>query len=232
MLVMARNGGRPSKFTPDVKKTILETIAMGAPRCHAAERAGIDRSTLWGFLAKGKKDKKGEYFEFFNAVKKAEADFITVSMARIRKAASGGQVLERTTTTVTTRDSRGKTTTTVTTKERFSQGQWAADAWTLERRHPEHFALWRKKDMQSAMAAEVEKAIKDGRIKPPAPTGPTAPTLEQLRTIALESARRAKREYKPQDCPLAPPPSDEPIEPDEMMGSKKSPVAREMDDDE
>jgi hypothetical protein len=63
---MARNGGRPSKFTPEAKKTILGTIAMGAPRSHAADRAGIDRSTLWGFLAKGKKEKKGEYFEFVN----------------------------------------------------------------------------------------------------------------------------------------------------------------------
>jgi hypothetical protein len=207
---MARKGGRPTKFTPEVRKIILETVASSAPRSHAADRAGIDRSSLWAWLAQGKKDKKGEYFEFFNALKKAEANAVVGSLARIHKAGIGGQLLERTTTTVTTRDRNGKTTTTTTAKERFSQGQWQADAWMLERRYPEYFALWRKKDIQSATAEEIDKAIKEGRIKPPA-VDPTSATFDQLRKIATEAARNARRSYCEPEGPLGPPPPYKPV---------------------
>jgi hypothetical protein len=147
-----------------VRKVILDTVGTGVPRCHAADRAGIDRSTLWAWLARGRKDKKGKFFEFSNAVKKGEADAVAGSVARIRKAAIGGQLLERTTTTVTTRDKTGKPVTTTTTKERFSAGQWTADAWLLERGHSEHFAAnnLETKELRKVLS-ELLKAERKGR---------------------------------------------------------------------
>jgi hypothetical protein len=137
---MGRKGGRPTKFTPEVRKVILDTIATGVPRCHAADRAGISQTTLKNWIGRGRRASKGEFFDFLASIKKGEADAITGSVARIRKAAAGGQLLERTTKTVTTRDRSGKTTTTTTTTERVTSPQWTADAWFLERRYPEEFA--------------------------------------------------------------------------------------------
>jgi hypothetical protein len=133
---MGRKGGRPTKFTPEVRKVILDTIATGVPRCHAADRAGIARNTLWGWLKQGQRAKKGEYLEFLNALKKGEADAVASSVARIRKAAQGGQVTEETVTTTTKPDG------TVITKtvRKVTMPQWTADAWFLERRYPEEFA--------------------------------------------------------------------------------------------
>jgi len=169
---VGRKGGRPTKLTPELKKVILDTIATGVPRSHAAKRAGITRVTLWGWLKRGRKAKKGEFFDFFNAVKKAEGEAVTVSLARIRKAGAGGQVLERTTKTVTTKDRNGKSNTTTTVTERFSQWQWAADAWFLERCYSEDFALWRRKDMKDAIDKALDNAINKGKLdlspKPPA----------------------------------------------------------------
>jgi transposase-like protein len=58
---MARKGGRPTKLTAELRKVILDTIATGVPRSHAAKRAGITRVTLWGWLKRGRKDKKGGF---------------------------------------------------------------------------------------------------------------------------------------------------------------------------
>jgi hypothetical protein len=179
---MKRKGGRPTKLIPEVRKIVLDTIASGVPRSHATKRAGISRGTLWGWLKRGIKSKKGEFFDFLNAVKKAEGEAVTVSLARIRKAGAGGQVIERTTKTVTTRDRNGKPTTTTTVTERFTQGQWQADAWFLERCYSHEFALWRKKDLNDEVKKELEKAIKEGKLH----LSPKPPKKEEdLRTIYL-----------------------------------------------
>jgi hypothetical protein len=215
---MPRKGGRPTKLTPEVKKILLDTIATGVPLNHAAKRAAITRGTLWGWLRRGEEAGKGEFFDFLNAVKKAEAEAVTISLARIRKAGAGGQVVERSTKTVTTQDRSGKTTTTTTVTERFSQGQWAADAWFLERCHSSTFALWRKKDLQEYMKTEVDKAAKEGRIKRAADPQPGA--YEMFCQALREGMLEARSEYKMPPPPQPPVPtmptsegsgSDEPI---------------------
>ena len=60
-------------------------------------------------------------------------DFKAVeSLARIELGAQGGALLERVTTTRTSKS--GVVTTTV--RERYSAPDWQADGWFLERRHP------------------------------------------------------------------------------------------------
>lgn len=126
--------GRYLGLTPDVQKTVVESVGQGAVYELAAMRVGLSVSCIYKWLAKGRKSKnpKDVYFQFFHALKKAEGDRALLALARIGKAGQGGAVIERTTTT---RD--GVTT----VKEKVAQPQWTADAWLLERLHDEHYSL-------------------------------------------------------------------------------------------
>jgi hypothetical protein len=163
---MLRKGGRTPKLTPEVQKLIVEAVAACAPRKYAAKRAGVDDSTVRKWILAGRKQKCGIYRTFFTLIKKAEADAIITRVARISKAAQGGQVIEKTSKTITTTDRQGKAVTTVTVTEKHAAPQWTADAWMLERRCSEEFALHRKRDIEDAIEKALEKALKDGRIKP------------------------------------------------------------------
>ena len=78
------------------------------------------------------------------------------SPARIELGAQGGALLERVTTTRTSKS--GATTTTV--RERFSAPDWHADGWFLERRHP---ADWSRRTElvlpDHEQAAEVDPLV-------------------------------------------------------------------------
>jgi hypothetical protein len=71
-----------------VQKVILDSIAAGVPRKFAAMRAGIDESTFHFWVRKGKRAKRGPHFQFFQSVKKAEADAIARNVAIVQKAAA------------------------------------------------------------------------------------------------------------------------------------------------
>lgn len=71
-------GGKPSKYTPERVKAILQAIEVGAPYRHAAAAAGIDEDTFTNW--------KKRHAEFSDAVKEAEAKAITGRLARIRLA--------------------------------------------------------------------------------------------------------------------------------------------------
>lgn len=159
--------GRTPKLTPEIQKLIVEAVAACAPRKYAAERAGIAEFTIRRWIARGKRQPKSLFGAFCAALKKAEADAIITRVARISKAAQGGQVIEETTKSVTTIDKNGKPVTTTITIKKHVPPQWVADAWMLERRCPDEFALQRKKDIQDAVKAELAKAVKNGEIKPP-----------------------------------------------------------------
>ena len=66
--------GRPTKFTPDRIKTILDALREGNYRDTAAEGAGISYDTLRNWEKKGAAEKKGKYFEFSESIKRAEAE--------------------------------------------------------------------------------------------------------------------------------------------------------------
>lgn len=80
-------GMRPSKFTPEARAAIIEAIAEGNTRAVAAACAGVDVSTFYRWMAEGEEALTGQRREFFEAVKKAEADAIAAMVAIIRKAA-------------------------------------------------------------------------------------------------------------------------------------------------
>lgn len=66
--------GRPTKFTPETKKKLLDAIRMGNYREPSCAFAGISVSTFYAWLDKGKRQKKGEFVEFLEAVTRAEAE--------------------------------------------------------------------------------------------------------------------------------------------------------------
>ena len=79
--------GRPGILTPDVQRRLCEAIAAGNTRHDAAEYAGIGESTLRAWLAKGKRQRRGQYRALLAAVKKSEADAVVRNVAIIQKAA-------------------------------------------------------------------------------------------------------------------------------------------------
>ena len=79
--------GRPGILTPDVQRRLCEAIAAGNTRHDAAEYAGMAESTLRAWLAKGKRQRRGQYRALLAAVKKSEADAVVRNVAIIQKAA-------------------------------------------------------------------------------------------------------------------------------------------------
>ena len=86
--------------------------------------------------------RQGAYLEFLEAVKRAGAIRTLESLARIELASQGGALLERVTTSRTSKS--GVVTTTV--RERWTPPDWHADGWFLERRHP---ADWSRRTLHS-----------------------------------------------------------------------------------
>jgi transposase len=133
-----RKGGPIPRVDAEKVKSIVRDLGVGVPRKQAAERAGISESCLYKWLAKGRQGgkKNAAYLQLLQDIKKAEAESLAASVARIRKAGQGGAVIERTTTSTT--NAKGVTTT--KTIEKVQAAAWQADAWFLERRFPKEFA--------------------------------------------------------------------------------------------
>jgi hypothetical protein len=73
-----RRAGRPTKYTPETTKKILDAIRMGSPFRFACAYAGIseDAFAVW----------RERYPDFAEAVKQAEAEAILGRLSRIRRA--------------------------------------------------------------------------------------------------------------------------------------------------
>ena len=70
--------GRPSKFTPEIRASIISAIARRAPYEMAAEAHGITIATLYNWLSTAKEhSEKGmvtDYTIFLEGIKTAELD--------------------------------------------------------------------------------------------------------------------------------------------------------------
>ena len=97
--------GRPSKFTEDRKKRIIEATRVGSSRTIASAYAGIPLRTLQAWMSRGRRDEDqdSEYAQFVRDVDLAEAQGAIKALALIQSAAMNGS--------------------------------WQAAAWLLERRH-------------------------------------------------------------------------------------------------
>jgi hypothetical protein len=136
--------GRLPIFDNSLAARVVKALRAGNTRQDAAEFAAVGKTTFYRWLAVGRKSKRGRFREFWNAVKKAEAAARVRNVGVIRRAARGGTVIERTTTT------RRDGTEIVT--EKLARPEWTAAAWHLERRTPEDWGSNR---------AELTKLIRD-----------------------------------------------------------------------
>jgi hypothetical protein len=104
--------GRPTKYTPEVQRRIVEALTAGASRRDAAHYAGIDARQFQRWLHR--------FAAFAAAVQEAEAGVAVRAALTVRQA--------------------------------FSDGDWRAASWWLERRRRED---WGKVD---TLEIEVRRA--------------------------------------------------------------------------
>ncbi len=81
---------RKSKLTPELISLASELIRAGNYYKHVAQYLGISKETFFRWLREGEKAKSGLKRQFYDAVKKAEAEAIARNIALIQKAAQEG----------------------------------------------------------------------------------------------------------------------------------------------
>ena len=95
------------------------------------------------------------FMQFLQSIEKAIAVRTLESLARIEEGAQGGALLERVTTSRTSKS--GVVTTTV--RERYSAPDWHADGWFLERRHPADWSRRTELVLPDEQAAKVDPLV-------------------------------------------------------------------------
>ena len=125
-------GGRPTKFTPEIREKILQAIKASSPLETAAQFAGIVYDTLNNWRKRAEGERRGEYFEFFEEIKKAKAESDVRHVTNIVKVAQGGALISE--RTVQKKDGS------VETVKVYARPEWTASAWILERSNPSKWA--------------------------------------------------------------------------------------------
>jgi len=82
--------GRKSKLTPERQKLFVDAVSAGNYIETAAELAGVTNVTFYNWMKRGRQTQSGKYFEFLNAIKKAEARAEVMRVSRIAKAGQEG----------------------------------------------------------------------------------------------------------------------------------------------
>ena len=82
--------GRPSKLTEQRRRTIAGALRAGATWDIACRLAKVHRSTAHRWAAKGRTAKSGEYRDFYDEVKHAEAVSAVQSLQTIQAASKDG----------------------------------------------------------------------------------------------------------------------------------------------
>lgn len=81
---------RKSKLTRELIDKAAELIKAGNFQKHVAQALGIPEGTWYRWLSEGEKEKKGLKREFYESIKKAEAEAIARNVEIIQKAAKIG----------------------------------------------------------------------------------------------------------------------------------------------
>lgn len=88
-------GGRPNKLTPEIQEKIVAAVRAGNYIEPAAIRAGVTKDTLYEWLKRGGRAKRGIYREFSDALTRAEAEYEVREVAKLGEAADAGDVSAR-----------------------------------------------------------------------------------------------------------------------------------------
>lgn len=79
-----------SKLTPEVREQIVQILKLGHYIETAAAYAGISKQTLYNWLRRGAREKKGIYHDFHREVTRALAEAEIRELAYIDKSAKKG----------------------------------------------------------------------------------------------------------------------------------------------
>jgi transposase len=79
-----RKIGRPVKLTPEIRGRLCEALRDGNYYEAACAKAGVHYGSFRNWMRKGRRAKSGEFFEFFKAVREAEADAETAVVQQWR----------------------------------------------------------------------------------------------------------------------------------------------------
>ena len=83
---------RRTKFTEPVKERVIEAITNGSTYIIAAEYAGISDVTLYNWIRKGQKQTKGNFRDFLDQLKAAEAHSAMSALRCINTAVEQGNL--------------------------------------------------------------------------------------------------------------------------------------------
>ncbi|NOZ27976.1 MAG: transposase [Chloroflexi bacterium] len=82
--------GRRTKLTPEVQEKICNFVRQGLTYEVAARAAGISESTFYRWRRRGEGARSGKFRQFWEALKKAEAEAESSLVQQIQKEARGG----------------------------------------------------------------------------------------------------------------------------------------------
>jgi hypothetical protein len=145
---------RKRKFTRRNRKLIYEALRTGLSIGKAIELAGLDRSTYYRWMEKGKDKRNPVHVRFRNHVIRIHAKLEMEKINTIRKVAQGGYEL---TETRIRYNKTGRIALMKTVKT--TAPCWQAAAWFLERRFPEDYGK-KKQSLDNATPAERAVQIK------------------------------------------------------------------------
>ncbi|MGH2966122.1 MAG: transposase [Solirubrobacterales bacterium] len=81
---------RPTKLTPEVKQRIVKAVRAGNYAETSARSAGVSSATYYRWMKRGERESKGIYHDFFEEVKRAEAEAEVHAVAVIRREIADG----------------------------------------------------------------------------------------------------------------------------------------------
>lgn len=145
---------RKRKFTNRNRKLIYEALLTGLPIGKAVELAGLDRSTYYRWMQKGKDRRYPVHVRFRNHVNRIHAKLELEKINTIRKVAKGGYELTQTSIKFY---KNGRIAVKKTVKT--TAPCWQAAAWFLERRFPEKYGR-KKQSVNDVAPAESAVQIK------------------------------------------------------------------------
>lgn len=135
---MAGKRGRPPRLTKDVHEAIIRALRVGAYRCHAAQAAGVDSSTLEKWLALGRAGDR-RYAQLAADVDREQAAD-AIRLVSIVTRAALGQV----------------------------PGDYRAACWALERKFPRLFGRAATMEAAASVTIDAVRGEDDTTKAPPA----------------------------------------------------------------
>lgn len=78
--------GRPTKLTAAVQERIVGALRAGNYIEPACQAAGVSASTHFRWMARGERERKGIYWEYAQAVRRAQAEAEVEAVGLLREA--------------------------------------------------------------------------------------------------------------------------------------------------